>query len=114
MSDTTTPRASFAYQAQTIDGRALTGTIDAESADSARLQLESLQLRVLELRPEPARTGAVRGEDFIAFNQQLAYLTAAGMPVEKGLRLIAQDLRGGVAGTIRRVAEEMEQGRPLG
>jgi len=109
---------TFAYRAQSIDGQPLTGTIDAASPDHARQQLESLRLRVLELAPAQAAAPAtrpLRGEDFLTFNQQLAHLTSAGMPLEQGLRLIAQDMnRGAVANTIRQIADELEKGVPLG
>ncbi|HEY7115091.1 MAG TPA: type II secretion system F family protein [Tepidisphaeraceae bacterium] len=110
---------SFAYRAQSVDGQPLSGTIDAADPDQARQQLESLRLRVLEIEPAKARetTGAKRlgGEDFLTFNQQLAHLTSAGLPLEHGLRLIAQDMRRGrVASTIRQIAGELERGEPLG
>ena len=108
---------TFAYRAQSIDGQPLTGTIDAASPDQARERLESLRLRVLELAPSEATTAArpLKGEDFLTFNQQLAHLTAAGMPLEQGLRLIAQDMhRGPVANTVRQIADELEKGVPLG
>jgi type II secretory pathway component PulF len=109
---------TFAYRAQGIDGQPLTGTIDAASADLARERLESLRLRVLELAPADDRGAAVRplkGEDFLTFNQQLAHLTAAGMPLEHGLRLIAEDMRRGrVANTVRQIADDLEKGVPLG
>ena len=57
---------------------------------------------------------ALRGIDFITFNQQLAHLTSAGMPIERGLRLIAQDMRRGrVSSTIRQIADELDRGVPL-
>jgi type IV pilus assembly protein PilC len=110
----------FAYRAQSLDGQPLSGTIDAASADQARERLESLRLRVLELGPATATTAApgaraLRGDDFITFNQQLAHLTAAGLPMEQGLRLIAQDLRRGrVAATVRQIADDLEKGESLG
>jgi len=110
--------STFAYRAQGFDGQPLSGTIDAESADVARQRLESLRLRVLELAPASAPAagaGRLRGEDFVTFNQQLAHLTAAGLPLEQGLRLIAQDLRRGrIAATVRQIAAELEQGESLG
>jgi len=75
-----------------------------------------LQLRVLDVEPtsRPARTRALKTEDFLAFNQQLAYLTQAGLPVERGLKLMAQDLgTGRLAETVREVAEDLEKGTPL-
>lgn len=112
--------STFAYRAQSLDGQPLSGTIDAATADQARERLESLRLRVLELEPAAAAatttTGrGLRGDDFITFNQQLAHLTAAGLPMEQGLRLIAQDLRRGrVAATVRQIANDLEKGNSLG
>src|SRR3982751_3260875 len=103
---------TFAYRAQSIDGQPLPGPIDPASPDQARERLESLRLRVLELAPAQSAAAPVRplkGEDFLTFNQQLAHLTSAGMPLEQGLRLIAQDMhRGSVANTIRQIADELE------
>src|SRR5687768_8064274 len=63
--------------------------------------------RVSAAHPAGGRGGALRGEDFAAFNQQLAQLTKAGLPVEHGLRLIAGDMRRGrLSRTIEQVAEE--------
>jgi type II secretory pathway component PulF len=108
---------TFAYQAQTADGQRLTGTIEAINAEEAGRRLEAMRLRVIEIGPAqpPPRTGRpLRGDDFAAFNQQLAQLTAAGMPVEQGLRLIAADLRSGrLARTVDQLAAELERGTPL-
>jgi type II secretory pathway component PulF len=107
---------SFGYRAQSHDGRAVAGTLDASDIDDATRQLHAMGLRVIEIEPtaRPARSGALRGEDFIAFNQQLAHLTGAGLPVEHGLRLIAQDMRrGSLRMTVNRLAEELENGTPL-
>lgn len=109
--------ASFAYEAQTERGDALSGTIDAPDAARAATLLESLRLRVLRIDRVnvAARAAPLRGDDFTSFNQQLAHLTAAGLPVEHGLRLIAQDMRSGrLAETIRTVAAELERGTPMG
>ena len=109
-------RQNFAYQAQTDDGLPISGTIEADNAENAHRQLDALGLRVTEMEPvgRPAKPKALGADDFIAFNQQLAHLTSAGLPVEQGLRLIAQDMRSGrLAATIRRVSEELERGRTL-
>src|SRR5205085_10508559 len=45
---------------------------------------------------------------------QLAQLAKAGLPIERGLRLMAQDLkRGRLAQAVRAVADELEKGVPL-
>src|SRR4051794_40083135 len=100
---------SFSFQAQSDDGQRLTGVIDAPDADAVLERLQALRMRVVDVTRVPGTNGngdgnghdagadssaargatngaALRGEDFAAFNQQLAQLTKAGLPVEHGLR----------------------------
>ena len=118
MNQATELPTTFAYQAQTLDGAAISGTIDAPSLDHASRQLLGLRLRVIEIEPvgrPAAKAKALRGADFLAFNQQLTQLTAAGLPVEHGLKLIARDMRSGrLSRTIEEVVAELERGTPLG
>lgn len=110
-----TPLA-FAYRAQTRDGQTISGTIDAISLAEATKRLESLPLSGLKIEPAAhiPRPGALRGDDFAAFNQQLAQLTAAGLPVEQGLRLIAAEMgRGSLRRTLDLVAGDLEKGMTL-
>jgi len=111
---------TFAYEAQAEDGEAFNGTLDAVDADEARWKLQALGLRVVRMAPAEdegaarRRTAALRGDDFLAFNEQLAQLTAAGLPVEQGLRLIARDLRrGSLRRSVQAVADELDRGTPL-
>ncbi len=107
---------SFAYRAEAPDGKALSGTIDAATTEAADTLLRSLGLKVLEVAParRPVKLRVLKGDEFIAFNQQLARLTQAGLPVEQGLRLIAKDVRSGrLAATINALASELESGAPL-
>jgi type II secretory pathway component PulF len=116
MAEAAPPLSTFAYRAQTPDGQAISGTIDAADRAEADRRLLGLQLRVLDLQPaaRPLRSKPLRGEDFLAFNQQLAQLTGAGLPVERGLRLIAQEIRGGrLRRTVDLVAADLEQGKTL-
>lgn len=112
------PQGSFLYQAQTPDGQPISGTIEAAGVEQAQRLLTALRLRVLNIEstatPAAVTGKRLRPEDFFAFNQQLAHLTSAGMPIEQGLRLIAQDMRSGrMADTIRDLASEMERGTSL-
>jgi type IV pilus assembly protein PilC len=107
---------AFAYQAQTLEGQSISGTIDAADLDAARRTLAAMRLRVITIEPagKPQRGKPIRGDDFAAFNQQLAHLTSAGMPIEHGLKLIARDMRRGrLSATIQQLASEMERGTPL-
>ena len=48
------------------------------------------------------------------FNEQLAHLTKAGMPVEQGLRLIAEDvLQGRMAAAVNGIVMDLDRGVPL-
>ncbi|HEX8525091.1 MAG TPA: type II secretion system F family protein [Tepidisphaeraceae bacterium] len=117
MSESSAGIRTFAYRAQTFDGHPISGTIDAPDLSEAQRLLTNLRLRVVEVDQgdKPARPRPLRGDDFIAFNQQLAQLTAAGLPIEHGLRLIAEDTRSGrLAQTIHLVVAELERGVPLG
>jgi type II secretory pathway component PulF len=110
------PISAFAYRAQTSAGDAISGTIDATNVDDANRRLAGLQLRVLQLdlAKPPPKPRPLTGEDFLAFNTQLAHLTTAGLPVEQGLRLIAEDMRSRrMAETVREIAGELESGRAL-
>ena len=115
---TTDSPNTFAYQAQTPDGLRMNGTVDAIDVADAQRRLVELGLRVSEIAPAKhvPRPRALGASDFMAFNQQLAHLAKAGLPLEHGLRLIAADLRGGgrLARTVEMVAAELERGTPLG
>ena len=105
----------FTYSARTPDGHSLSGTIDASNSTEARQKLESLHLFVSEIAPAGRpRARAMAGEDFITFNQQLAQLAAAGLPLEQGLGLVAQELRRGqLKRTIEQIADDLQKGRTL-
>ncbi len=51
--------------------------------------------------------------EFIAFNEQLAGLARAGVPLEAGLRDLAAESRGGLRSISVAVGERLEQGEPL-
>jgi type II secretory pathway component PulF len=121
MTDQSHTPETFAYRAQTRDGQEISGTIDARDSDDARRRLISLQLQNVQLQPAthaPRAVGkasaALRGEDFVVFNQQLAQLAGAGLPVEQGLRLVAREMRrGSMRQTLDLVAAELESGKTL-
>jgi type II secretory pathway component PulF len=107
---------AFAFEAQGTDGEAVTGTIDAATAVEATRKLGQLQVRVIALEPvrRATRRRRLGAEDFQTFNTQLAHLTAAGLPVEKSLRLIAEDMHSGrLAESVRAVAVDLESGQSL-
>lgn len=107
----------FAFEAQTDDGQRMTGSLEAISAEAAVERLRAMRLRVVEVHAAKVVVAVGKplgGNDFAAFNQQLAQLTGAGLPVEKGLRLLAAETRrGGQSRLIEELAAELESGTPL-
>lgn len=86
--------ATFEYNALTSAGRLMKGTIEAGSREEAGELLEQMQLTVNSIekaKPEKPKTAIGRNE-FMLFNQQLASITKAGIPLEKGLRELAGDV----------------------
>ena len=86
--------ATFQYNALTSAGRLMTGTIEAGNQQEASETLEQMQLSVNSVetaRPEKPKTAIGRNE-FLLFNQQLAAITKAGIPLERGLRELAADV----------------------
>jgi type IV pilus assembly protein PilC len=116
MTDPSPNPAPFVYKAITSDGQRISGSIDARDESDALRRLQSLQMTQIQLGPAGSqpRPKALRGEDFQAFNQQLAQLTQAGLPVEQGLRMIAAEMRGSsMRRTLDLVAAELESGKTL-
>lgn len=121
-SDSPTTEASprgnaVSYVAQTAEGRAIRGSVEAADGAEAMDTLRRAGLQSIELQPEPLERGkgkALRGADFQAFNQQLAQLASAGLPLERGLRLIAQEMSSKrMARTVDAVADDLEAGQSL-
>src|ERR1700685_275458 len=116
MTDQPPKSSTFAYSAITSDGQKLSGSIDALNESAALRRLQSLQLTQIQLKTDASVSNLkpLRGEDFLAFNQQLAQLTGAGLPVEQGLRMIAAEMRrGSMQRTLDLVAAELESGKTL-
>jgi type IV pilus assembly protein PilC len=94
----------------------MTGTIEAPDIEQARTSLDELGLSVTEL--EQARTPAVSKSvgrnEFLMFNEQLASLTKAGIPLERGLRELAADAGSKkMKSLISGIADDLEKGIPI-
>jgi type II secretory pathway component PulF len=86
--------ATFEYNALTSAGRLMKGSIEAASREEAGELLKQMQLTVNSIekaKPAKPKTAVGRNE-FMLFNQQLAAITKAGIPLEKGLRELAGDV----------------------
>ena len=108
--------ATFEYNALTSAGRLMKGTIEAGSRDEADEQLRQMQLSVNSIdkaKPEKPKTAIGRNE-FLLFNQQLASITKAGIPLEKGLRELANDVSSkSMRRLVHAIADELEAGASI-
>ncbi|MHC4621832.1 MAG: type II secretion system F family protein, partial [Planctomycetota bacterium] len=108
--------ATFKYNALTSAGRLMKGTIEAGSREEAGELLGQMQLTVNTIepaKPEKPKTAIGRNE-FMLFNQQLASITKAGIPLERGLRELATDVGSkSMRKLIDAVADELEAGASI-
>ena len=108
--------AIFRYDALTSAGRLMKGTIEAGTPQEASGQLTGMGLLVNTLektRQDQPRTPIGRNE-FLLFNQQLASITKAGIPLERGLRELAQDISSAaMRQLVEDIAADLEAGVPL-
>jgi type II secretory pathway component PulF len=108
--------ALFEYRSCTKAGRLMTGSIEAASVEQAQASLAELGLEVTELEqakslPVPKAVGR---NEFLLFNEQLASLTKAGIPLEWGLRELADDAGSSRMKTlITGIANDLENGLPI-
>jgi type II secretory pathway component PulF len=111
--------ATFEYNALTSAGRLMKGTIEAGSREEADEQLKSAfggQLTVNSIgqaKPEKLKTAIGRNE-FLLFNQQLASITKAGIPLERGLRELANDVSSrSMRRLVNSIAKDLEAGASI-
>ena len=105
--------ATFEYNALTGAGRLMKGTIEAGSPEEVGELLKQMQLTVnsVEKAKAPTPKTAVGRNQFMLFNQQLASITKAGIPLEKGLRELATDVSSkSMRKLIDDIASELEAG----
>jgi type IV pilus assembly protein PilC len=105
--------ATFEYNALTSAGRLMKGTIEAGSREEADEQLKQMKLTVNSIdkaKPEKLKTAIGRNE-FLLFNQQLASITKAGIPLERGLRELANDVSSkSMRKLVNAIAKDLESG----
>ena len=105
--------ATFQYNALTQAGRAMKGTIEAGSPEEAHQLLEQMELTINSIekaKPEKPKRPIGRSE-FLLFNQQLASITKAGIPLERGLRELSRDIASKkMSRLINQIADDLEAG----
>lgn len=108
--------ALYAYESITESGRLMTGTIEASGPEQVAQVLAEMRLHVNSIE-EAKPAGGLRSvgrDEFLLFNQQLASLTKAGVPLERGLRELAADAGSGkMARLITEITDDLERGISL-
>ncbi len=108
--------AMFEYSALTSADRLMRGTVEAASPQEAAELLKEMKLVVNSLekaRPEKIKTAIGRNE-FLLFNQQLASITKAGIPLERGLRELAADIGSKkMRKLVTDIADDLEGGQSI-
>lgn len=105
--------AVFEYQALTSSGRVMKGTLEASGNQQAQDALAEMHLSVnsLQLAPPSAPMGRIGRSEFLLFNEQLIGLTKSGIPLDQGLRAMAQDVQSPrMRKLLDQVAADLESG----
>ena len=87
--------ARFQYQGLTDGGRLLRGDIEAATAQQAQQILAGMRVEVQSLQeaPAPLPRARIGRAELMLFNQQLASIAKAGVPLDRGLREVAADVQ---------------------
>jgi type IV pilus assembly protein PilC len=112
--------AEFVCRLGTPAGEIVTRTVEAAAANEVRSRLEREGFKVFAITPPktegltpftgqsgPRRGARVKANDFLLFNQQLAALLRAGIPI---LQAISMLRRRATSVRLRAVLEEVEEG----
>jgi len=106
----------FEYEALSAPGRLMTGRIEASDNAEARELLGGMGLTVNSLaegKPVRPLRPISRGE-FLLFNQQLASIAEAGIPLERSLRELSADVTGArMRKLIGAIADDLEAGATI-
>jgi type IV pilus assembly protein PilC len=92
------------------------GTIEASSQDEADELLRQMQLVVNSIEKAKLKKPktAIGRNEFMLFNQQLASITKAGIPLERGLRELATDISSkSMRKLVEAIADELEAGTSI-
>ncbi len=105
--------AIFEYQALTSAGRVIKGTVEADSRIEASLMLQDMALTVnsIDKARKPVPKTPIGRSEFQLFNEQLASIAKAGIPLERSLRALSRDVASKrMRRLIDSIADDLEAG----
>jgi len=113
---------SFRYSGRTLDGRPMSGTVEAGSQDEAVAQLRQRSMVILSIS-ESARRGRtslfaskqprprVSTDDLVVFTRQLSTMISAGIPLVEALEIMEQQVEDrGFKIALARIVESVRSG----
>ena len=111
----------FSYQARDVNGRPLTGHVEAANAGVVAAQLSEIGAIPLTIAPADAETSStlvlpwfkekVKIDELIIFSHQMATLAKAGISVVRAVRGLSESARNPrLAGVLEEVAADLEGG----
>jgi MSHA biogenesis protein MshG len=118
--------AAFRYNGRTARGEAVTGTIEAETAEALATHLFTRGITPIDIRAVAATNdvlvdlwrrlggGQPRITDLILFSRQMYAITKAGLPLLRGMQSIAASTPNPILrSTLESVIENLQAGREL-
>lgn len=105
----------FQYNALTIQGRLMKGTLEASDHHQAEQTLKEMNLDIQSLSKENKveTKSAVSRSELLLFNQQLMAMAQSGIPLEKGIRQIASEVASNKSRKLLEdIATDLESGMP--
>jgi len=112
----------FAYQARDLQGRKLTGKVEAKSQQSAAAILLEKKLLIISLHEKNesafselnASLAKVKDDDIVNFTRQLATMINAGLPLLKAFSILEGQSKPAMRKVIRRLNRDIEGGANFG
>lgn len=87
----------YQYTAKDLNGKAITGSIEANSELDAATVLHKKELIVVSIVPAKKKaikssTGKIKQEDLVVFSRQLATMIEAGIPLVQSLAILSEQV----------------------
>jgi type IV pilus assembly protein PilC len=113
---------SFRYSARTLDGRPMSGTVEAVSQDEAVAQLRQRSMVILSISESARRRRTslfasrqprprVSTDDLVVFTRQLSTMISAGIPLVEALEIMEQQVEDrGFKIALARIVESVRSG----
>jgi len=113
---------SFRYSARTLDGRPMSGTVEAGSQDEAVAQLRQRSMVILSISESARRRRTslfasrqprprVSTDDLVVFTRQLSTMISAGIPLVEALEIMEEQVEDrGFKIALARIVESVRSG----